>query len=470
MESRASLKRSMKVDLNKFVKEQELAGVTILNFHNCVTDASWMNEVLAYRLYRDAGVAASRTAYARLFVTVPGLHERRYFGLYSLVENVDDDFEQARFGSKKGALYKPVLPDVFGYSGEDWKAYDQAYDPKNSASAKEKRRVIEFAKLVTNGSDEEFARSVSDYLDLDEFARFLAVTVWLSSLDSILAVGQNYYLYQNHESGKYQFFPWDLDHSFGQFPMLGSQDTRENLSITKPWQGEKRFLERLFKLETFKKLYLVRMQEFSDTIFMPSRFGPQVEEIAAAIRPAVKEESEEKLGRFDRAVAGELFDRAPFGGTPPGQGSGDRRPGGPMFRRPSGMFLQVPPIKPFVKARARSVTDQLAGKSEGKTLESFGFGGPRGRGPGGPGFGPGTFLAETFKEALDADKDDGVTREEFNAGFARWYRSWNDDKSGKLTEEQLRAGMNRDLVPKFSGRGAPGPFGPPGGFGPPPGQ
>jgi hypothetical protein len=405
-------------------------------------------------------------------VTVPGLHERRYFGLYSLVENVDDDFEQARFDSKKGALYKPVLPDVFVYSGEDWAAYDQAYDPKNGASAKEKRRVIDFAKLVTSGSDEEFARRAGEYLDLDEFARFLAVTVWLSTMDSILAVGQNYYLYQSQGSGKFQFFPWDLDHSFGQFPMIGTQEVRENLSIMKPWQGQKRFLERLFKVEAFKTLYLERMREFSATIFMPERFGPQVEEIAAAIRPAVKEESEEKLGRFDRTVAGEVFDRAPFGGGgPPGEGPDARRgAGGPPFGGPFGMFQKVTPIKPFVQARAQAVTDQLAGKSEGKTLESFGFGGPRGRGPGGPGFGPGTFLAETFKEALDADKDDGVTREEFNAGFARWYRSWNDDKSGKLTEEHLRAGMNRDLVPKFSGRGAPGPFGPPGGFGPPPGQ
>lgn len=365
-----------------------------------------------------------------------------------------------------------MLPDVFVYSGEDWAAYDQAYDPKNGASAKEKRQVIDFAKLVTSGSDEEFTRRAGEYLDLDEFARFLAVTVWLSTMDSILAVGQNYYLYQSQGSGKFQFFPWDLDHSFGQFPMIGTQEVRENLSIMKPWQGQKRFLERLFKVEAFKTLYLERMREFSATIFMPERFGPQVEEIAAAIRPAVKEESEEKLGRFDRAVAGEVFDRAPFGGGgPPGEGPDARRgAGGPPFGGPFGMFQKVTPIKPFVQARAQAVTDQLAGKSEGKTLESFGFGGPRGRGPGGPGFGPGTFLAETFKEALDADKDDGVTREEFNAGFARWYRSWNDDKSGKLTEEHLRAGMNRDLVPKFSGRGAPGPFGPPGGFGPPPGQ
>src|SRR5208337_4062117 len=89
MESRGSLKRSLKVDLGKYVNNPRLGGARILNFHNNVTDASWMNEVLSYRLYRDAGIPAPRTAYARVFVTVPGKHERKYFGLYSMTEAVD---------------------------------------------------------------------------------------------------------------------------------------------------------------------------------------------------------------------------------------------------------------------------------------------------------------------------------------------------------------------------------------------
>src|SRR5437879_7823394 len=54
LESRGSLKRPVKLDLNKHVKGQKLAGITKLNLHNNVTDASWMNEVLYYQLYRDA--------------------------------------------------------------------------------------------------------------------------------------------------------------------------------------------------------------------------------------------------------------------------------------------------------------------------------------------------------------------------------------------------------------------------------
>ena len=100
-------KISLKVDLNKYVKGQKLAGLTTLNFQNNITDIGWMNEVLAYRLYRDAGALAPRTTYAQVYLTVEGQREKRYLGLYSVSENVDENFAEDRFGTRKGAILKP---------------------------------------------------------------------------------------------------------------------------------------------------------------------------------------------------------------------------------------------------------------------------------------------------------------------------------------------------------------------------
>ena len=102
-------KISLKVDLNKYVKGQKLAGLTTLNFQNNITDIGWMNEVLAYRLYRDAGALAPRTSYAQVYLTVDG-QPKRYLGLYSISENVDENFAEERFGTKKGAIFKPSTP------------------------------------------------------------------------------------------------------------------------------------------------------------------------------------------------------------------------------------------------------------------------------------------------------------------------------------------------------------------------
>src|SRR5258706_5222225 len=250
VESRNALKRSFKIELNKFVKGQKLADVVTLNLHNCVTDASFMNEVLSHRLFHDAGVPAPRTAYARLYVTVPQKHDHQYFGLYSLVENVDAHFAADRF-VKKGDIFKPVTHELFADLGDEWKNYAQTYDAKTNLSASDAQRMIDLCKLATYADDAQFAAGISDFLDLDEFAAFMAVSVYLSDLDGILGPGQNFYLYLHPKTHKLLFIPWDQDHSFGQFAMVANQVQREQLSIHHPWRQENRLLERLFKTDAF---------------------------------------------------------------------------------------------------------------------------------------------------------------------------------------------------------------------------
>jgi hypothetical protein len=63
------------------------------------------------------------------------------------------------------------------------------------------------------------------------------------------------------------------------------------------------------------------------------------------------------------------------------------------------------------------------------------------------------FLGPALMTGLDANKDGTITREELVHGFQKWFQSWDKEKSGALTEEQLRAGLNQELMP-------PG-FGPP---------
>jgi spore coat protein H len=132
---------------------------------------------------------------------------------------------------------------------DEWAKYQQTYDPKTELSSKEEQRVIDFARLVAKADDAEFAAKVADYLDFDEGARYMAVTVWLSTMASILSPGQNYYLVLRPKTHVFQFLPWDLDQSFGQFPVGGSQDQREKLSIERLWRGANRFLERLFRID-----------------------------------------------------------------------------------------------------------------------------------------------------------------------------------------------------------------------------
>lgn len=449
MQSARQMKRPLKVDLNEFKRGQKLAGMSKLNLHNSVTDASWMNEALGYRLYRDAGVPAPRVGYARLRLNVPGEQTNSFLGLYTLVENVDAAFAEDAWGSKKGLLLKPSTPQLFKYLGDDWEKYKQTYDPKTPVYVAQARRVIDFCKLLTDADDATFAAKAGEYVDFDEVSRFLAVTVWISTLDSILGMGQNFVVHLHPKTEKLQLMPWDLDHAFGQFGMRGSQEEREQLSIRGAWNADVRFLNRLMRVPEFERAYLERMKEFQGSIFKPERLIRQVDEVAAVIRDSVKLEGDDKLERFDKVVAGEPVPMMGFGG--PGGPGGPRpegarpresaRPDGarPPGNRPMGGgrgFGGSPPkpIKSFVPARYESVAAQLDGRSPGKKL--------------GGGFEPGRMIAGRFLEVLDQDQDKALSENELVGRFKTWFAEWDTAKIGSIDEETLKNGLTEAFMPK----------------------
>ncbi|MEO8076539.1 MAG: CotH kinase family protein [Acidobacteriota bacterium] len=340
-------KPSLKIDLNKFVKGQTLAGVTTINLHNNITDASWMNETLAYRLYRDAGVPAPRTAYARVYVTVAGTREKSYLGLYSLVENVDDDFAKSRLGLAGAAVLKPVTTTLFKDLGKDWKAYNQIYDPKSPLKPADQQRIIELADLVSHATDAVYATRFPEFVDLNAFAKYMAVVVWLANTDSLLQQGQNYYTLLHPTTRALAFVPWDQDHSFGQFVPFVPAEKQQQLNLVHPWMRPfdgapfaidvpNRFLERAFALDAFKTRYLAEISTLRKTIAAPDRLAKQVDELAAAIAPIVAEEPSPVLaGAFQQAL-----------GTAP-------------FPRPINPAVTVVPIKTFLRLRDASVEAQL---------------------------------------------------------------------------------------------------------------
>ena len=353
LRSQRSMKRPFKVDLDKFAKGASLAGRRTLNFANLAVDDSSMHDALGYELFRAAGVPAPRTAYARLFVTTNAVPPA-YLGVYALVENIDDDFAAVKFGTRKGIFFKPVTTELFSDLGDDWSVYDRIYDPKTKPTSEQKARVIAFAKLLSHADDATFAARAGDFIDVDEFARFLSVMVLLSSYDGFLNNGQNFYLWLGPDSGRFQFLPWDLDNAWGKFGMTGSATDRAQASISHPWMGRHRLLERMMQVPAFQDRYRKVLQELMATAFVPDRLHRRVDEMAALLRPALAEESPRKLARFETAVTATRLEDATDRGGGGGRGGWNRSPH---------------PLKWFITERARSVAEQLAGRSEGVLIE-----------------------------------------------------------------------------------------------------
>ena len=352
LRSQEMAKRPFKVDLNKFSTNAPLAGRTTLNFANLVSDDSCIHDTLGYEVYRAAGVPAPRTAFARMFVST-NASPPAYLGVYAMVENVDQPFAVEWFGTRKGSLFKPVTTELFSDLGGDWSAYKGIYDPKTRLTPAQSERVIDLARLLTHAHDEAFAAAIGQFIDLEEFSRFLAVTVLISSYDGFLNNGQNFCLWLSPETQQFQFIPWDLDNAWGKFGGGGSAADRVHASIRHPWMGSHRLLERVMAIPEFQERYLHDLEELLTTVFVPELLNRRVDELAALLRPVVAEESPRKFARFGQAVTDTRLDPT----------SGDGRGFG-RSRRPH-------PLKWFITERAKSVREQLAGTRDGVILERW---------------------------------------------------------------------------------------------------
>ncbi len=344
LDALGSYKRSFKLDLNKGAPGRAFAGQTTLNLHNLAPDRSFLADTLGYEFYRDAGVPAPRTTFTRVFLTLGGRWEHRLLGLYVVVENPDKRWARHALGTDTAVLFKPVSHDLFADLGPLWDPYSEIYDLKTDATPEQRGRLIDFCRWMAAADEAAFAAGIGDWFDLDATARFLACDALTSNYDGILMNGQNFILYLDPRIGRFGFAPWDLDRCWGEFGAVGSRTDREQASLLHPWVGPIRFLERLLATPDFQARYRRELTRLLDQFFIPERLNRRIDELAKVIRPAVAEQSTNRLAEFEVAV-----------GEPREFTEGPHR--------------SVHQLKRFIAARAPEARAQLEGRSAGRILQ-----------------------------------------------------------------------------------------------------
>jgi spore coat protein CotH len=433
MASAKLLRKPLQIDLEHYAEDQRFQGLKKINLANGVTDPERLRETLSFAVFREAGVPASRTAYAEVKLTVPAKYDKEYVGLYTMIEHVGSAFLKDHFKSAKGLLLKPEGIRGLEYLGENWEPYQQRYRPKTDASKKQQKRLMDFTRMLNKANDAEFRKKIGSFLDVDEFLRFLAANALLANLDSFLALGHNYYMYLRPDTDQFVFIPWDLDLSFGNFPMAGTAQQQEELSLQHPHMGDSKLIDRLLAMPEVKEKYQKILKDLSKTVFAREKLLKDID--------AIEKVTQASLAREKKAAEARNEGKGGIGFGPPG-----------------GMFGQAFKLRSFVEKRTASVIAQLEGKSKG-FVPTMGFGKPGGPG----GFGPGNFVAKPLLTALDADKDGKVSRDELISGVKKFFSDCDKDQKGSLTEAQLAAGLDR-IWPQPKGfPGGPFPGGPFGG-------
>lgn len=411
--TRGSIKHPFKIDFNRYVKGGAFLGMTKLNLNNNAMDASQMREALACQAFRDAGIASPRTAFARVYLSVPGKFENQYLGLYTLVEQVSERFLKDHFGTKQGLLLKPEGAPGFRNLGNDWETYKRAYRPKTDWSAEESEHFIAFTQLVNQAEDRAFRDQIASFVNVDQTLRFLAVNAILANQDSFLSAGHNFYIYLRPPTHQIEWIPWDLNLAFAN----------TDLSIERPHHRANRLIERMLAIKEFRDRYRKHVEEILAAAFQPAKFQARIHEIAKVLQTAMPGDPIVTLRQFQNAVG-----YAPTKSATETVASKSAPPGMPAV--PRGAVARTgPPLLSWIVQRMRSINDQLAGKSEGRQLDR---GGPMAF----------NIVAMRAMQEHDRNGDRHLTAVEFKAMADTWFANADLAKLGSITPDQLASGMN----------------------------
>ncbi len=105
------LKLGFKLDFDEFeddypeIEDQHFYGFKQLSFSSNFRDSSLLREKVAADIFREAGVPSAQTAFYAVYIDYG--EGPVYFGLYTVLEVIEDTVIETRFDDGSGNVYKP---------------------------------------------------------------------------------------------------------------------------------------------------------------------------------------------------------------------------------------------------------------------------------------------------------------------------------------------------------------------------
>ncbi len=220
-------KFSFKLDFDEFeddyeaIKNQRFYGFKQLNLNNNFEDYSLMREKVASDLFRDFGLVSAQTAFVAVYIDHGD--GPKYFGLYTLVEEMDNTVIETQLGDDSGNLYKPEDDAATFANG----SFDEdEFNIKNNEDEADYSDLLAlYNHIHDNGrqsTPESWRSGLEQIFDVDLFLKWLAANTCMQNWDTYGLMSHNYYLYNSHLTNKLTWIPWDNNEEIKEGKMRGA--------------------------------------------------------------------------------------------------------------------------------------------------------------------------------------------------------------------------------------------------------
>jgi spore coat protein H len=204
---RGIYKLPFRLDMNRFadknpdVANQSFYGFNDLTFAPGFGDNSLIRDKTVSDIFRSAGVKCAQTAFYKIYIDFGD--GKKYCGVYTMIESVDDTMIKTQFGDDNGNIYKPESHfDVFDKN---------AFDKKNNKTANDFTDVKALFDILHDNTrltnPTVWRTNLEKILNVEDYLKWLALNIVLLNDDNYL---HNYYLF-NSPTKHLTYIPWDFN-------------------------------------------------------------------------------------------------------------------------------------------------------------------------------------------------------------------------------------------------------------------
>ncbi len=276
---------SFSLNFSKYNKEQTFEGLGKVRLKYIREDPTRIRELYSFVLHQlDYQWTVPLISFCRFYIHVEGDENPAYFGIYKLMENIDEDYITNRkdyFGDKaKGFLWKAGNladlkdpdPNLMGVdTPEDPKVYDLKTNEKKLADAQDE--LVSFITAITTKTGDDLKAWAEDIMDVELFMRTYAVNVICGNVDDYWLNSNNYNFYFNKE-GKFFFIPNDYDTTLGTYWDIIADPGRQDVLN---WGEDNPLVKNLLTIPEFKAYYVKAFHDLAAGPFNVDNSVPRIE-------------------------------------------------------------------------------------------------------------------------------------------------------------------------------------------------
>ena len=228
-------------------------------------DQSYVREALAFEALREIGVTAPRVSWINLELN------GAYWGFYTVVEPIDEDFIDRQKLRPGGSLYKAVDQEAgFGPDVDIEKGYDKKAGPKDEDENYSDLSALLELLWETPTTHDDYMEKIDPVFSIESMMKRL---MWASYTQNGDSIRHNYYLYnepslwpdQENEKGRWWIFAWDSDICFANHWKVGEK--MEPIENDTMLNGPAYLSEQFANIETLRHTFIEMYQGYLASVW-----------------------------------------------------------------------------------------------------------------------------------------------------------------------------------------------------------